>query len=257
MLETGAVTDVAYWDDVWARARTKRISRSDRMFGERGLFLRLVERELGDLRGARILELGAGGPNYRLLALALWAGADVTAIDYSTIGLDVLSDVFASHGAALRSIHGDFFADDLGGARFDVVVHWGVLEHFVDPRFLLATSAARLMPGGRVLFTMPNMRAFAAELWRRYCPDNWSKHVLHTDASISAACAASELQLSRTFHTGAPLLLMKDFERGSARVGHLLAQGQRLLAWSTPLLPRHSWENRWFAAERGFVAIRV
>ena len=255
-MENGAVTDAAYWDTVWGRTRPKRLSSGDPMFGEQGLFLRLVERELGDLRGARVLELGAGGTSYRLLALALWAGADVSGIDYSAVGLEVVSNVFARHGAALRLFHGDFFEHDLDGGRFDVVVHWGVLEHFMDPRPLLATSEARLSAGGRTLFTMPNMQAFAAQLWRRYCPENWSRHVFHTDAAIAAACGASKLHLKRTFHTGTPLLLMKDFERGSARMGHLLAQGQRLIEWSTPLLPRLSWENRWLAKERGFVAIR-
>jgi D-arabinose 1-dehydrogenase-like Zn-dependent alcohol dehydrogenase len=50
-----------------------------------------------------VLEIGGGGTNSRLLAMAKWMGADVTALDYSKQGLDVIQRLFAYNDA-----HGNF-----------------------------------------------------------------------------------------------------------------------------------------------------
>jgi 2-polyprenyl-3-methyl-5-hydroxy-6-metoxy-1,4-benzoquinol methylase len=48
-----------------------------------------------------------------------------------------------------------------GGKRFDAVVFADVLEHLLDPRTLLRSSAEMLKPGGSVIVSLPNIA-----LWR-------------------------------------------------------------------------------------------
>jgi 2-polyprenyl-3-methyl-5-hydroxy-6-metoxy-1,4-benzoquinol methylase len=258
MKRAGEVTDVDYWDQNWASngVPSRPLARWNPVYGEDGLFTRMVRRELGDLRGKRVLDIGAGGANYRLLGLARWAGAEVSAIDYSRVGLDVLEQTFAANGATVTTYLGDFLDHDFGGAGFDVVVHWGVLEHFVDPEPLLAASARALAPGGRTLFSMPNMEALAAHLWRTRSPMSWSKHVLHREDAIREACGRVGLHFDRAFHFGVPFLHIAEFERGSTRVSRILAGGQRLLEGSSLLLRYLPWGSRRLSTERGFVATR-
>jgi SAM-dependent methyltransferase len=209
--------------------------------------------QLGDVRGLRILELGGGGPNARLLALRKWGGAAVCAIDYSPTAIELLTSYFAANEERLEGIEGDFLTHDFGSRRFDVITHWGVLEHFEDPGPILARSAQLLAPGGRTLFTMPNMLAWAAALWRAKAPENWSVHVLHLDEAIAAACEAAPLRLERRFHAGLPFVFDTSWEwRGP--VAGLLRSTQRGIGVGARWLPLYSMRGPRISKERGFLA---
>jgi 2-polyprenyl-3-methyl-5-hydroxy-6-metoxy-1,4-benzoquinol methylase len=209
----GALTDPAYWDGVWAETAVEHLSPLDRRFGRDGEFMRMIRRRVGDLAGTRVLELGAGGANYRLLALHRWGGAHVTAIDYSEVGLEVLTRLFRINGAEVDVVPGDFLHAPFPKRDFDLVVHWGVLEHFSDPVPVLRVCRAALRSGGRVLFSTPNMEAWAAHGWARYSPRNWSRHVLHDQAALRRACAAAGLEFECEFYFGGVALQMAGWER--------------------------------------------
>src|SRR5262245_43451581 len=152
------LTDAAYWNGIWAKAASvEHLSPADRRFGRDGTFMHMIRRRVGDLAGQRVLEVGAGGVNYRLLALNRWAGARVTGVDYSDVGLELLTKLFRINGAEVDAVPGDFLHIVLSRADFDLVVHWGLLEHFNDPVPILRACCAALRAGGRVLFSVPNM----------------------------------------------------------------------------------------------------
>jgi 2-polyprenyl-3-methyl-5-hydroxy-6-metoxy-1,4-benzoquinol methylase len=207
------LTDPTYWDDVWTASAVERLSPLDPLFGRDGTFMRIVRRQVGDLAGQHVLELGAGGANHRLLALHLWAGARVTGVDYSPVGLEVLTELFRVNGAELEAVQGDFLKTAPPCTDFDLVVHWGVLEHFTDPVPLLRACRAALRPGGRVLFSTPNMEAWAASGWASFSPRNWSRHVLHDESALRRACAAAGLELEREFYFGGVAVQMAAWER--------------------------------------------
>jgi SAM-dependent methyltransferase len=212
--------------------------------------------QLGDVRGLRILEVGGGGPNARLLALRKWGGAEISVIDYSATALELLTRYFVSNEEKLEGVEGDFLTHDFGGQRFDVITHWGVLEHFDDPGPILRRSAQLLAPGGRTLFTMPNMLAWAAALWRTKAPENWSVHVLHSDDAIAAACERSGLRLERSFYAGLPFVFDTSWEwRGP--VAGLLRFTQRGIGVGTRYLPLYPIRGPRISKERGFLASRV
>jgi hypothetical protein len=62
------LTDADYWDSTWTGGgrRPKRISSWHPIWGRHGLFPRVTQRHVGSIAGRRILEMGAGGYNYRL-----------------------------------------------------------------------------------------------------------------------------------------------------------------------------------------------
>jgi SAM-dependent methyltransferase len=247
------LTDPAYWNGVWAgAARVEPLSPLDPQFGRDGAFMRMIRRHAGDLAGQRVLEVGAGGANYRLLALHRWAGAHVTGIDYSDVGLEVLRTLFRLDGADVDVVRGDFVHVDLPRRDFDLVVHWGVLEHFRDPVPFLRACCAALRPGGRVLFSMPNMEAWAARAWARFSPRNWSKHVLHDGAVLRRACAAAGLELEREFHFGGVALQMAAWERPGL-VPALLGFGQRAVRYASRRLGV-TLDSRRLSQHRGVLA---
>lgn len=244
------LTDAEYWDAVWREHAPGKLRAWHPYFGRRGRFLRMVRERVGDLGGARVLEVGAGGTNYRLLALHKWMGARVTAVDYSEVGLDVLRRLFDHNGGEVTCVLGDFLRIDPPPAH-DVVVHWGVLEHFEDPVPMLRACRAALTPGGRLLFSMPNLEAWAARWWARFSPDNWSKHILHPEARLRAACEQAGFAWETSFYFGHPAVQMAAWEHRGP-IPAVLGVGQRLASAASSVLPLPG--VRALSQERGVLA---
>jgi len=256
-MESAPVTDARYWDRVWnANLTAVKRSPDDCPFhGRRGAFTRMALGQLGDIRGLRVLEVGGGGPNARALALRKWGGAEITVIDYSATALELVTRYFVLNEEKLEVIEDDFLTHDFARQRFDLVTHWGVLEHFDDPSGILTRSAALLTPGGRTLFTMPNMLAWAAVLWRTKAPANWSIHVLHSDVEIAAASERAGLRLERSFYAGLPFLFDTSWE-WTGPVARTLRLAQRGIGVGLRFLPVDRVRGQRISKERGFLASR-
>ena len=119
------LTDPAYWDGVWAEpASDEQLSPLDPQFGRDGAFMRMIRRHVRDLAGQRVLEVGAGA-NYRLLALRRWAGAHVTGVDYSGVGLEVLTSPRNWSRHVLHDAAAVLRACAAAGLEFEREFHFG------------------------------------------------------------------------------------------------------------------------------------
>jgi SAM-dependent methyltransferase len=254
-ISDNSVTNRSYWDSVWSAAGASLLDPNDFYAGRNGLFVKLVRRHIGDIRDRSLVELGGGGNNTRLLAVAKWLGADVTVLDFSDEGLRAVGELFAANACRVRLVNVDldsWVPED----AFDIVTHWGVLEHFVDPRPLLEKSVAALNPGGTLIFSMPNMEAFASRLWKRWNPDNWGVHVWHCEETVLRCLADLGLSDVLSFHFGVPFVKMGPWEtRTAAQYPFDLLQ--LVASASARVLPvYHRWGHRKLSMERGFVARR-
>ncbi len=105
----------------------------------------LPEREI---RGLRVLDVGAGGGGF--LALAKGLGAEVAGIELSSTARQ---HALASYGIELTATP---IADpSWDGQRFDVITIWDLFEHLADPRVTLRRVSRLLAPGGRLAITTP------------------------------------------------------------------------------------------------------
>lgn len=256
----GARTDPAFWDAQWderdGRALSYRLLHS-RDFGPAGAFLRVLDRHVGlkHFRDAKVVELGGAASNF-LVDLALYTQSQVTAVDYSETGVRQTELLFRARGVEGEAVMADMFDWRDGEGKFDVVVHWGLLEHFDRPESVLDVTASVLKPGGLAIFTMPNLEAFGARIWQHVAPENYSKHIFHSDADVDRACASVGLTLTKTFHSGLPLMRMAPPEnRGlvsvCADIGHAAVC---LLSTMQPRV--FSGGVRSVSNTRGFVAIK-
>ena len=108
---------------------------------------------LGDVRGKRILEVGAGsGRDSIELARQ---GAKVTVIDYVPSSLTVVAKNAAKAGVRIELVCGDGTRMPFPDDTFDVVFHQGLMEHFRDPRPLLNDNRRVLKPGAHVVIDVP------------------------------------------------------------------------------------------------------
>lgn len=115
-----------------------------------------LEREVlrdGDVRGRRVLEVGAGSGR-DILALAR-DGATAFVLDYSPASLALVRRQALEQGITAHLVRADALAMPFRDGTFDVLFHQGLLEHFRDPRPLLAENARILARGGRVIVDVP------------------------------------------------------------------------------------------------------
>jgi 2-polyprenyl-3-methyl-5-hydroxy-6-metoxy-1,4-benzoquinol methylase len=238
---------------VWRQsAQPLHLNERDVYWGRHGVFVRVLRRQVGSLQGKRIVELGGAGSRF-LLAAAKWEGAHVTAVDYSVPGLDRLKALFEANQCSVATVCADLFAWQAPPADAEVVFHWGLLEHFPDPVPLMQLSARLLKPGGAVVFSMPNMRAIGAGLWRLWSPQSWAQHLYHSDEAVDHACRAAGLHMVRRFYWGPIMLQHGPWERTGLlpsvmtvlqRTCNLVNRLTLVYAHGTSRLSRH----------RGFVA---
>lgn len=110
----------------------------------------IARRATAFVRGPRVLVLGA--------AVGAWAEPLIAAVG----GFDTV-DAVAELVEALVARHPDrvvghtaLFEDFVADRPFDTVVMGHVLEHVVDPGAVLRRAVDWLVPGGRVVITVPN-----------------------------------------------------------------------------------------------------
>jgi SAM-dependent methyltransferase len=257
------LTNTEFWNNVYTPERESPDTRQIRVFpakhgmlGRRGYIFRMARRHLGELARKSVLEIGGGGGAYFLLALAKWGGARAFAVDYSPVALDLTKAVFAKNSCAVETYLGDIFEwNPPNGKQFEMIVHWGLMEHFNDPTPLLRVCYKLLAPGGSLLFSMPNMQAWGAWFWRHWCPKNWSVHIYHSDESVRAACAAAGLELQKHFFFGPPLLQTGPWERPGL-LPALVSKGNYVFAGLYSLFPLFSRGLRALSYHRGFLAVK-
>lgn len=133
-----------HWDEFWAASP----GMADTYANDGRLVAFLSDRL--DLRGKRVLEVGAGTGRDSLALVD--RGAEVWTLDYSDESLRLMRELA---GDRVRIVCGDALALPFRDGSFDVVFHQGLLEHFRRPIELLAENYRVLRPGGYVLVDVP------------------------------------------------------------------------------------------------------
>lgn len=191
----------AFWDKQWATESIPRpVDPEDGSLRNtlRRAFHAYFSRYLAPMRGKPdidLLEVGCG----RSIWLPYFArefGFRVTGVDYSETGCQKSREILAAQHVSGTVLHQDMFlppADMI--ERFDVVVSFGLVEHFEDTAGVIRALAAFLKPGGVMITNIPNMRGTIGFVQRLFNRPVYDQHVPHTDASLSAAHETAGLQV--------------------------------------------------------------
>jgi 2-polyprenyl-3-methyl-5-hydroxy-6-metoxy-1,4-benzoquinol methylase len=158
----GNKTDKSYWDYVWEttplphsiRPYTRDIKwHAIWKFHEyfRSIFSTTAT------QGKRFLEIGCARSVW-LPYFAKEFGFKVYGIDYSEIGCQQAMQILSNEGVKGEIVCADFFSPLESMLKaFDVVVSFGVLEHFKDTTACIAAFSKFLKPGGLLITNIPNL----------------------------------------------------------------------------------------------------
>jgi ubiquinone/menaquinone biosynthesis C-methylase UbiE len=108
-----------------------------------------------DLKGKRILEIGAGTGRDSFPLVAY--GAKIVQLDYSENSLLILNNLAKERHLSVGIVGGDAFRLPFRDNTFDVVFHQGLLEHFRkrEAEELLKENIRVVKPGGFLLVDVP------------------------------------------------------------------------------------------------------
>ena len=138
---------LAHWESYW-----KGHSNLEETYSTGGRLVREIVAD-GDVRGRRVLEVGAGSGR-DLLDLAR-RGATGVVLDYSPASLELVKRQSEERGIPVLLVRADALRSPFRDGAFDVVFHQGLLEHFRDPMPLLTENARITARGGRVVVDVP------------------------------------------------------------------------------------------------------
>jgi SAM-dependent methyltransferase len=216
-----AEMDQRHW---WYRAR-------------RQVLAALIAREVHPPAKAQILEIGCGtGHNLAMLAQfgrvdALELDDEARALAEQRLGRKVMS-------APLPGLAG------VKKAHYDLVAALDVIEHIDEDRAALASIAARLKPGGKLLMTVP------AHQWMWSAHDVANHHQRrYSKRGLRRLIEQSPLKLDRIGYFNSLLFPLAVAERLASKL-----RGKEDADLSLPPKPLNAALETLFAAERHLVA---
>lgn len=152
----------SYWEDVWINSTlplpvNPEDTHLDNYVNVRfhQFFARLFPKS--DSRGKLLLEVGCAKSAW-LPYFSQQFGFQVFGLDYSETGCEQSQEILSKAGVEGEIVCADFFSPPTSMlGKFDVVVTFGVVEHFTDTYLCLEAMARFLKPGGLLVTNIPNM----------------------------------------------------------------------------------------------------
>ncbi len=176
----GDLTSSNYWEGVWA---TKPLDHGNLVQLHRvsqWKYDRMLRRLLGAVSpNASILELGCA-PGEKLQRMnRLRPDVRLSGIDYAEEGCRTTAALLKGIGLPTNVYHGDVRSVELP-VKFDMVMSFGLIEHFDDPADILRCHARFCRPGAIVAVTLPNYASPVVRFFgERFCPDSLAIHNLN------------------------------------------------------------------------------
>lgn len=146
------------------------------------LILKKIE-EIG-LNGKSLLEIGAGDSQWLPYFAKKYPGSRFAGLDYSKAGCERLAERIAAicDGTAIDIYHQDMFTrESVLHGRFDLVLSFGVVEHFSELSQALLAKRKYLKDQGLMFSLIPNMagsigslsKLFNREIYEMHNPHDW------------------------------------------------------------------------------------
>lgn len=165
------LTDRAFWVNYWEQKTELSVDiPANYMFHEQ------LAKIIHTQKVKTAIELG-GFPGYYAVFLKKYFDLEVSLLDYF-VHPPITGKLLQKNGLDEKDIHileRDLF-NYVPEQQYDLVLSFGLIEHFNDTADIINRHIQFVKPGGTLFITLPNFRALNGWFQKRFDPDNYDKH---------------------------------------------------------------------------------
>lgn len=246
--EAEDIAGQAYWERLWDETSlpdpVDPRARGLRYHARRALHA--LFREYLDRPGTpmRVLEVGCARSAW-LPYFALEFGSEIAGLDYSPLGCRQSEETLRRAGVTGEIACADLFDPPahMRGA-FDVVVTFGVVEHFDDTAACVAALGVLLRPGGRVITIIPNNTGAVGWLQRTINRPVFDLHVVLDADQLGDAHRAAGLEVERAEYLVSTHFAVTNLNDVPAGTASYLAKRLLRTAFIAASAVVWAWEER-------------
>ena len=169
------LTDRNFWKAFWESKKDLIFSiKPDYYFGN------IMAKLIADKGVKTAIELG-GFPGYYATYLKKYQHLDTTLFDYY-IDEDIINRLLEKNGLKPGDIHiieSDLFTYQTQQS-YDMVLSFGLIEHFSDTKDIISRHLQFLKPGGVLFITLPNFKGVNGWVQRKFDRSNYDKHYIES-----------------------------------------------------------------------------
>ncbi|RYU86906.1 class I SAM-dependent methyltransferase [Mucilaginibacter terrigena] len=193
------LTDRPFWKSFWE--------------SRKGLIFKLKPNYVfGDILAKLIAEKGiknsielGGFPGYYSIYLKKYRHLKTTLLDYF-IHPELVNKLLAANDLQpgdISIIEADLFTYQ-PAEKYDMVLSFGLIEHFNDTKFIINEHLKFLKPGGTLFITLPNFKSVNGWVQKNFDKDNYDKHNINSmDLNLLRdSCKALGLKDIETYYHG-------------------------------------------------------
>jgi trans-aconitate methyltransferase len=167
------LTDRSFWKSFWeSRIGLIFNIKPDYVFGD------VLACIIKDKNAKTAIELG-GFPGYYAIYLKKYQQMETTLLDYF-IHRGLVNQLLETNGmreSDIKIIEADLF-NYTPVELYDMVLSFGLIEHFSDTKSIIKTHLAFLKPGGSLFITLPNFTGVNGWVQRKFDRENYDKHYI-------------------------------------------------------------------------------
>lgn len=165
------LTDRAFWKAFWeSRKNLIFYIKPNYVFGD------ILAKLIAEKNIKTAIELG-GFPGYYATYLKKYQHLDTTLFDYF-IHEELINQLLDKNGLKpgdINIIEADLF-EYKPEKLYDLVLSFGLIEHFNDTKAIIETHLQFLKPGGTLFITLPNFKGVNGWVQRKFDRSNYDKH---------------------------------------------------------------------------------
>lgn len=184
------LTDRSFWKAFWeSRIGLIFNIKRDYIFGD---ILGRIKAEKGYQTA---IELG-GFPGYYTIYLKKYENMDTTLFDYF-VHPGLVNELLEVNGLKendINIIEADLFSYK-PETQYDMVLSFGLIEHFKDTKAIIATHLPFLKDNGTLFITLPNFKSINGWVQRKFDRENYDKHYIESMNPALLASYCKELGL--------------------------------------------------------------
>jgi trans-aconitate methyltransferase len=178
------LTDRSFWKAFWeSRKGLIFYIKPNYVFGN------ILAKLIAEKNIKNAIELG-GFPGYYATYLKKYQQLDTTLFDYY-IHQDLINQLLEKNGLKpgdINIIEADLFKYQ-PEKLYDMVLSFGLIEHFNDTKAIIETHLQFLKPGGVLFITLPNFKSVNGWVQRKFDKENYDKHNINSmDLQLLTDC---------------------------------------------------------------------